>query len=386
MQQRRMKKVHIGAGVAALLLCLLTAAAALADGYGVVYNTNSLNLRSGPASSTDFLGAYSRGTWVSIVDSANNFHRVKTPDGKIGYMSKNYLDTTGNSGSAQIAMVTNANGGRFLNFRAQPNSSSQVLGIFFTGTPLYVRSHANGWYCVEINGQTGYVSSEYVRVRTMPGSSIVATIKTPNNTKLNMRTGPGTGYGVVRQFRGDDYVMVLAKGNGWWRVAADGFTGFMSTDFLVDGLRSAQDIGGQGGGGTGSPYAAVNNPKSTQALNLRMFASASSQVLAKLYNGELLRVVAQGTEWCEVTVQNTGMTGFAMTQYLRLYNLPATPQKRVYHPQGSFVNLRVSPDMNAKVATRMSSGNQVTVMVPGGEWTKVRYNGVTGYVLSYFLQ
>ena len=371
-----------------LLLCVMMIGTAVAQSFGVVSRTETLNLRSQGSSSSQWLGSYSRGTWVEITGSQNNFYRVVTPDGKSGYMSKNYIDVSGESGTARIALVTNQNGGSFLNFRAQPRYDAQVLGIFYYGVPLYVLNEQNGWYCVEINGQTGYVRSEFVTIMDVPGSSTVATIKTPNNTAMNLRNGPGSGYGVVRQFPGDRYVMVLAKGNGWWRVSIDGYTGFMSKDFLVEGLHSAKDNAAQNGGGAvGTSYAVVANPKSTQALNLRAFASTGAGVLDKLYNGAKLWVDEQGTEWSAVTVQNTGVSGYVMTRYLKLYNLPSTPKRTVYHPSGTYVNLRSAPDMtHSNIQIRVPTGRSVTIVSPGPDWCKVQYNGYTGYMLTYFLQ
>lgn len=371
-----------------LLLCVMMIGTAVAQSFGVVSRTETLNLRSQGSSSSQWLGSYSRGTWVEITGSQNNFYYVRTPDGKTGYMSKNYIDVSGEAGTARIALVTNQNGGSFLNFRAQPRYDAQVLGIFYYGVPLYVLNEQNGWYCVEINGQTGYVRSEFVTIMDVPGSSTVATIKTPNNTAMNLRNGPGSGYGVVRQFPGDRYVMVLAKGNGWWRVSIDGYTGFMSKDFLVEGLHSAKDNAAQNGGGAvGTSYAVVANPKSTQALNLRAFASTGAGVLDKLYNGAKLWVDEQGTEWSAVTVQNTGVSGYVMTRYLKLYNLPSTPKRTVYHPSGTYVNLRSAPDMtHSNIQIRVPTGRSVTIVSPGPDWCKVQYNGYTGYMLTYFLQ
>ena len=371
-----------------LLLCVMMIGTAVAQSFGVVSRTETLNLRSQGSSSSQWLGSYSRGTWVEITGSQNNFYYVRTPDGKTGYMSKNYIDVSGESGTARIALVTNQNGGSFLNFRAQPRYDAQVLGIFYYGVPLYVLNEQNGWYCVEINGQTGYVRSEFVTIMDVPGSSTVATIKTPNNTAMNLRNGPGSGYGVVRQFPGDRYVMVLAKGNGWWRVSIDGYTGFMSKDFLVEGLHSEKDNAAQNGGGAvGTSYAVVANPKSTQALNLRAFASTGAGVLDKLYNGAKLWVDEQGTEWSAVTVQNTGVSGYVMTRYLKLYNLPSTPKRTVYHPSGTYVNLRSAPDMtHSNIQIRVPTGRSVTIVSPGPDWCKVQYNGYTGYMLTYFLQ
>ena len=207
--------------LAALLLLLLMAGSAMASSgtFGVIYGTDTLNLRAQGSSSSQWLGSCTRGTWVEINGSQNNFYYVRTPDGKTGYMSKNYINQVIDENDfVWTALVTNNNGGAFLNFRAQPNYNAQVLGIFYNGVPLHVLSASNGWYCVQINGQTGYVRGEYVADwgRKNPGSSTVATIKTPNNTAMNMRSGPGMNYPVTRQFPGDSYVSVIAKGNGWW--------------------------------------------------------------------------------------------------------------------------------------------------------------------------
>ena len=376
------------------LLCtllLLPAGAALAQGesFGVISGTDTLNLRSRGSSSSDWLGSYPQGTWLAITGAQNNFYYVTAPDGKTGYMSKNFIDTTGDgSNTHQVALVTNQSGGAFLNFRLYPSYDSKVLGIFYYGVPLYVLGASNGWYNVKINGQTGYVRSEYITLQNVPASTVVATVKTPNSTAMNLRRGPGSQYGVIKQFSGDSYVMVLAKGTGWWRVSVGGYTGFMSKDYLVEGLHAAKDIAAQNEpSGGGESYAMVNNPKSTQALNLRLYASTGSEVLGKLYNGTRLSVDRQGSEWSAVTVQQTGLSGYVMTRYLRLYNLPTTPTSRVYHPNGSYVNLRSQADMmTGAIVARVPSGKTVTVLVPGAEWSKVKYNGYTGYMLTYFLR
>lgn len=373
-----------------MLLCLL-AGNALAAEFGVVYRTDALNLRGQGSSNSEWLGTYPRGTWVEIIGSQNNFYRVRLSDGRTGYMSKNYIDAVDSSDRVWTVEVTNANGGAFLNFRAQPSYNAQVLDIFYNGVPLRTFGLNNGWYTVELNGQTGYVRSEYVLDHgTRYGSSTVATIKTPNNGGLNLRSGPGMNYPVIDQFAGDRYVSVLAEGNGWWCVAIDGDVGFMNDDYLVKGLQSARDIaagsttGGSWTGGT--PYATVNNPIATQALNLRRYASTASEVLDKLYNGEKLWVDEQGTEWCAVTHQDTGVSGYVMTRYVALKNLPGTPTRKVRHPAGSFVNLRSSPNMYANnVQVCVPHGASITIVSPGPDWCKVKYNGYTGYMMTYFL-
>lgn len=369
-----------------LFLCLLLTGGALAE-FGVIYRTDTLNLRAQGSSSSQWLGSYNRGVWVEILGSQNNFYRVRTPDGRTGYMSKNYLHVAPTSDDAQWTVyVSNQNGGAFLNFRSQPNYNSQVLGIFYNGVPLHALGLNNGWYQVEINCQTGYVRSEFVTdwgYRNL-GSATVATIKTPGNTAMNLRSGPGMNYGVIAQYPGDSYVSVLAKGNDWWCVSIEGNAGFMSSSYLSEGLCAARD---QASYPTETAYAVVNNPGAYQALNLRQYASTGAAVLDKLYNGDRLWVDRQGTEWCAVTDQSTGLSGYVMTRYIKLYGLPSKPTRRVYHPSGTYVNLRSSANMNlSNVLVRVPSGSTVTVLTPGDEWCKVQYQGHTGYMLTYFLQ
>lgn len=381
-----------GVAVLALLLCLMMAGTAMAAEFGVVTGTNSLNLRASGSTSSQWLGAYEGGTWVEIVGSQNNFYQVITPDGKIGYMSKNYINTSANATkTSTIAIVNNNGGGAFLNFRQAPSYSAKVLGIFYNGVPLQILGQQDNWYRVQINGQVGYVNMNFLNVRTVPASSEVATIKTPNGGKVNLRTGPGTQFGVIRQYPGDQYVMVLAKGDDWWYVSVDGTTGYMSSDFLAAGLKASRDISAASGTSTGSTgtvatTAVVSNPRSTQALNLRQYASTASAVLRKLYNGDELYVDQYGAEWCAVTVKETGHTGYVMTKYITLNNAPAAATRTVVHPSGTYVNLRQNQSLTAPILLRVPHGRQVNILTTGSEWCKVSYNGNVGYMLSYFLK
>ncbi|MDD6144137.1 MAG: SH3 domain-containing protein [bacterium] len=370
------------------VLCLLTGSA-LAEQFGLVSGTDVLNLREQGSSASRWLGSYPRGTWVEIVGSQNNFYRVYTPDGRVGYMSKNYIDAVDGQEYHWSVVVTNQNGGAFLNFREQPSYTSRVLDIFYNGVPLYVHDLYNGWYTVEINGQVGYVRSEFVSdlgSRNAAGKT-VATIKTPNNSAMNLRSGPGMNYDVIAQFSGDRYVSVLAKGKGWWCVSIDGYVGYMSSDYLADGLVAARDLAADSQPSGGTPYVVVSNPRATQALNLRQYATTASMVLDKLYNGRKLWVNEQGTEWCSVTDQTTGVSGYVMTQFVKLHNLPATPKRMVYHPSGTYVNLRSAPNMTTgSIRARVPSGSSVVILIPGPDWCKVQYGNYTGYMMTYFLQ
>lgn len=70
--------------LAALLLLLLMAGSAMASSgtFGVIYGTDTLNLRAQGSSSSQWLGSCTRGTWVEINGSQNNFYYVRSPTAK----------------------------------------------------------------------------------------------------------------------------------------------------------------------------------------------------------------------------------------------------------------------------------------------------------------
>lgn len=390
-----MRKVTRLISLAVVLAVVLTAwwpagaARAEAYGFGVTYKSSTVNLRQQPTQYSTRLGSYPSGSWMAISGESGNWYYVTAPDGRTGYMSKNYVQTAQDA-FGTIGVVANPKATSFLNLRQSPSYSARVLGIYYNGVPFVLLSHSgDGWYRVRVNGLEGYFREEFITTRTCTYSEEVATIVTPGGTGLNLRTGPGMGYASIGQYRGGRYVMVLQKGSGWWRVSVDGQVGFMNSDFLREGILTPEESLAEGGGSTGIAqpgYALVSNPRVTQVLNLREQPSTTSRVLGQYRNGERLTVLAQGTEWCRVMDEHA-VVGYMMTDYLNLRNLPATPTMTVNHPQKSFVNLRTGPStLTGSVLVRLPHGAKVTVLVPGDSWVKIRYNGYTGYAMSYFLK
>ncbi len=381
---------------AALLLIGMPAkqAKAYTTTFGVVYQNDTVNLRQQATQYSTKLGTYTRGTWVTITGESGNWYFVTGPDGKTGYMSKNYVEVITPSKGA-VAKVTNPKSDAFLNLRSAPSYSATVLGIYYNTTPVVLLNLSDGWYCVQVDGKVGYLREEYVTVvgATVAYSQTYATIITPNNSGLNLRTGPSMNYASAGMHYGGEYVMVLQQGTGWAMVSVDGQVGYMNTTYLKSGLLSPSEVkkasknSGSSNASTASGYALVTNPRSTQLLNLRESPAKTARVVGQFCNGTKVNVLHQGTEWCKVQVVKTGAVGYMMTSYLTLFNLPATPVKTVNHPQKTYVNLRSLPSQTTgSVLTRIPHGATVTVLIPGDSWVKVRYNGYEGYAMAIFLK
>ena len=383
----------------ALVLTLMSSAAlAASQRFAVVTGGKSVNLRSGPSTRTEKLGSYKSGTWMSILGESGDFYRVKGPDGRTGYMHMDYLYNA----SAAKGTIGVVDGGS-LNLRKSASTSSRVLGQYPDGVPCILLSESGGWYHVSVDGVIGYFDADYIDKTYTTYSPDVATVTTKNGGSLRLRSGPGTGYGSIKSVKNGRFVMILQKGDGWWKVTVDGKVGYMDSSYLTDGIvgktgggsssgssssGSSSSSGGSSSGSSSSgsgAYGVVSNPGRNQKLYLRQAASKESKSLGTYGNGTKVTILEQGTQWCKVKVGSK--TGYMMTDYLTLHNLPSTPTMEVDHPQRTFVYLRSAPSQESgKILVKVPHGKDVTVLIPGATWTKVRYNGYTGYMMTRFLE
>ena len=294
--------------IAAAMLLVSLPALAFAAEFAVVKG-GRLNLREYADANSDSLGKYATGSWVRLDSRNGSWWYVRTMDGKRGYMSASYLDT-GVSQAQNQGTVKYANGG-YVNLRNGPSIGHDVVMRVTSGSPVYIQNNSSEWNYVYVyyNGTPvyGYMHDSFISTGVT-----TSTVTTRNGGKVNLRSGPSSSYDSVVTLPTGTTVSVLLKGNDWYKVAANGYVGYMSTQYLSG---SGSTIGtNTGSSTTSSTVAYVNNPKSTQVLNLRETPSQNARSIGQYRNGTKVKVVSRGSTWCEVYVGTRH--GYMMTRYL----------------------------------------------------------------------
>ena len=146
-------------GLALSSLMVLGAAAANV-GVGTV-NTSALRLREGAGTDTTILATASKGeTVVVLEDAGNGWYKVDYQTIE-GYMSGEYLDVS-TTADVTIGYGKVTTGGSVLNVRSGPGTSYGRTATLSDGTIVSIVGVDSGWYKIEWNGKTGYVSSDYM--------------------------------------------------------------------------------------------------------------------------------------------------------------------------------------------------------------------------------
>ena len=294
------------------LLALLVAlpVMTLAAEYAVVKG-GRLHLREYASSASRSLGLYDTGTWVELLENAGSWYGVRTPDGKRGYMAQSYLNlgSTGNSATVRYAS------GNYVNLRSGPSLDYSVLMRVTSGTSITVVNDSYEWNYVAVptSGTTvyGYMHDSLID----RGAVTTASVTTKYGGKVNVRSGPGSSYKSLGSLATGTRVTVLLRGNGFSKISGGGLTGYMANNYLTFTASGSGSSGSSGGtGGVTSTTAYVNNPRSTQVLNLREAPSQTARSIGQYRNGTQVKVVSYGSTWCEVYVGTRH--GYMMTQYL----------------------------------------------------------------------
>lgn len=102
---------------------------------------------------------------------------------------------------------------------------------------LQVVGQENGWFKVNVNGQTGYVSGDFVTTGGKTGTTVQqgTGTYTVNVSSLNVRTGPSTSHTVLGSVNKGKTVQVVGEVQDWFKINFNGGTGYVSKDFVTKG-------------------------------------------------------------------------------------------------------------------------------------------------------
>ncbi|MFB5561861.1 SH3 domain-containing protein [Bacillus cereus] len=215
-----------------------------------------------------------------------------------------------------------------LNVRSSANASSSKIGRVYQGQALSVISQeSNGWYKINFNGQTGYVSGEFVRGSgaqppktdngtSNSGQTINGTYKVTANA-LNVRSGsnPGTrSLGLVYQ---NQTLSVIGKeANGWYKINFNGQTGYVSGEFVrSSGEQPPKTDNGNSGQTINGTYKVTAN-----ALNVRSGSNPGTRSLGLVYQNQALSVIGkEANGWYKINFN--GQIGYVSGEYVKNQNV-----------------------------------------------------------------
>ncbi|PGE36883.1 peptidase P60 [Bacillus toyonensis] len=207
-----------------------------------------------------------------------------------------------------------------LNVRSGAGTGHNVISKVKQGQVLQVIGQENGWFKVSVNGQTGYVSGDFVTTGGNKGTTVQqgTGTYTVNVSSLNVRTGPSTSHTVLGSVNKGKTVQVVGEVQDWFKINFNGGTGYVSKDFVTKGGSAVSNE-------TQKPTTNNNNTTTVQtggsyvvntgALKVRTGPATYNAVIGGVTNGKVLNVTGAENGWYKIN--HNGHTGYVSADYVK---------------------------------------------------------------------
>ena len=117
-----------------------------------------------------------------------------------------------------------------LRLRSSPSMNSQTLDIAPNNECVVVMGVSGDWYHVIYDLQEGFMHRDYLNVLTKENAELGYGRVTA--TRVNIRSGPGTGYKVIDGASKDALCYIIGLNDGWYKIIFGDSIGYMRSDYL----------------------------------------------------------------------------------------------------------------------------------------------------------
>lgn len=200
-------------------------------------------------------------------------------------------------------------------------------------------------------------------------SGMAETVKTPaSDGSLNVRSGPGTGYGVVTWVKNGQAITVVENTSPWAKIKVNstGKTGYIKAKYIASGSEPA----------SGGTLATVTTKYAGSVVNVRKGPGTDSEVAFKVTGGSRVEICGESGNWYLIKANN-GKTGYISRNYVTAGTRKTT---------STAVNMREGAGTGYGIIQVVYKGTPVTATSVSGNWTRVTVNGKTGYIYSTYLK
>ena len=373
---------------------------------GTIKVSGALNVRSGAGTSYSVIGSLSNGANVEIVETSGSWYKIKYGSG-YGYVSKDYVtvssSSNSNSGSTSnsgSSTTTTTQSGTIkvsgaLNVRSGAGTSYSVIGSLSNGANVEIVETSGSWYKIKYGSGYGYVSKDYVTVSSSSNSNSSSSGSTSNSGSstttttqsgtikvsgaLNVRSGAGTSYSVIGSLSNGANVEIVETSGSWYKIKYGSGYGYVSKDYVTVSSSSSNS------GSSSSTTTQSGTIKVSNALNVRSGAGTSYSVIGSLSNGANVEIVETSGSWYKIKY-GSGY-GYVSKDYVTI-NTRSIAENTVLR-EGTAVTLalkvRDESNYESTVMGTIAMGEKVSVLEDKGEWSKIKYNGKTGYILNEYV-
>jgi len=305
-------------------------------------------------------------------------------------------DSTQISNSSYSSIVTGIVTANVLNIRSNPNTSSSVIGKLNYNTKVSIIEISNGWYKVNYNNTTGWISGQYVNLYNN-STGQASTIGVVTADALNVRSGASTSTSIIGSLNESAMVQIISTSNGWHKIKFNNTTGFVSAEYINTSSGNLD---------SGNSYSSTEDTVistgivNADALNVRSGASTNNSIIGSLNESAMVQIISTSNGWHKIKFNNT--TGFVSAEYITLSSTndnsennnsnsdnDNSPNENTVISTGivnaDALNVRSGASTSNSIIGSLNENAMVQIISTNNGWHKIKFNGGTGFVSAEFI-
>ncbi|MEK4601220.1 peptidase M23 [Bacillus toyonensis] len=289
-----------------------------------IVTANVLRVRTQPNTSSAIMGRVYEGKVLQVIGEDNGWLKINH-NGKVGYVSSQFVKDSGsngsdnNNGKFQVASGDYKVNVSSLRVRTGPSTSHTILGSMYKGQVVRVTGEVQNWFKINYKGQDAYISKDYIsksgsNANEQQNNVTVQAdgIYIVDATSLRVRTGPATYHSVIGGVLNGRTLQVTGVENGWLKINHNGRTGYVSSEyvkFVKRGTPPKPETSNPSTGATVDDYY-VN----VSVLNVRSGAGTNHGVIGALSKGIKVQVLFEQNGWKKINYN--GKNGYVSSKFL----------------------------------------------------------------------
>ena len=190
-------------------------------------------------------------------------------------------------------------------------------------------------------------------------------------------------------------VQVVGEVQDWFKINYAGQTAYLSKDYVTKGGSNENATQGNNQEQNNNVTVQTGGTYVVNATSLRVRTGPATyhSVIGGVLNGTKLNVVGSEGSWFKVNYQ--GKTGYVSSEFVKFVKggtttpeQPEQPNQGAigdYYINASALNVRSGEGTNYRIIGALPHGQKVQVISENSGWSKINYNGQTGYIGTRFL-
>ena len=310
------------------------------------------------------------------------------------------------SGIALASIGTGTVTASSLRLRSEATVQSATLAYApYSSQVSILAEAADGWYKVSYDGLEGYMSADWLDVELTGAEADQEAAGLRQGTVtadvLNVRSGPGTGYGKVGSLQKGATVSITDESHaGWYGILSGSVKGYVSAEY-IDLAPAPETEDPQPDASPEEPSEPETETRqgtvTADVLNVRSGAGTGYSKVGSLQKGATVTITGETNGWYAIT--SGSVKGYVSAEYIDLApvggssNAPVvdeTPGSDETEPQRGMVNtsalnVRSGPGTGYSKVALLSRGASVTITGETDGWYAITAGSIEGYVSAEYI-